>query len=207
MPETETDLLVKYVGENTPEDAPPFDHLIAAVRRRRRARRLVIAAAVVGLVAGAGAVSAFDAQRAKELPVAPPVTTPTPASEPTRTLLLEGPPPEQFKSGSTVLVLAGEIKVITVRRDASNASRLLVDAERGDSETCQPHALARVLAQTPTTVRIAAYRYTVASGQPEAPQCLNPERGPIQLSLDIRSPLADRTVLAGSKGNRILIMN
>jgi hypothetical protein len=200
MREPRTDLLIEYVDEQTPEEAPPFEFVERAVRRQRRTRALVAAATVVVIAAGA-AFAASGLPRAEE-PADPPATV----STPTVGLLDDGPPPAQFKIGTTLLVLGGEIPVTAVRADPQRPTGVIVQTARDtSSETCLPHTMVRILSQDSTTVRIAAYRYSVAPDQPDVQQCLKPGATPLQIPLDLRRELGIRTVLAGRTGHRIVL--
>jgi hypothetical protein len=202
MPDPETDLLIEYVDQHTPEEARPFEYVERALRRRRYRRRLVAVAAVVGMVGGAATVTAFDRQRADEAPAVPPtVTTSTPAPG----SLDIGPPPQQFKQGTTLLTLDREIEVTKASADPATADRLIVEASRGDSEACVPHVVVRVLEQNETTVRIAAYQYSVLPQTSEGMQCFRPEGKPFKGALDLHWELGNRRVLAGSTGNRVVL--
>jgi len=67
MPDPETDLLIEYVDEHTPEEARPFEYVERALRRRRYRSRLVAVAAVVGVIGGAATVTSLRRQRADEV--------------------------------------------------------------------------------------------------------------------------------------------
>jgi len=199
MPDPQTDLLVEYVDEHTPTEVPPFESVERAVRRQRRTRKLLAAAAVL-VIAGGAAYAASGVQRAEE-PAGPPATT----STPTPGLLDDGPPPQQFKYGSTLLILDREIEVTAAYRDPNSTSGLIVEAARGDSETCLPHTVVRILAQDTKKVRIAAYRYSVGPDAPEGVQCSKPQGGPLKIPLDLRWELGGRKVVAGSTGDRAVL--
>jgi hypothetical protein len=202
MPDPETELLTEYVDERTPEEARPFEYVERAMRRRRRGRKLVAVAAAIGVIGGAATVTALDRQRADESPVVPPtVTTSTPAPG----SLDVGPPPPQFKQGTTLLTLDHEIEVTRAYPDPATTDRLIVEATRGDSEACVPHVVLRVLEQDAKTVRIAAYQYSVLPQSDEGMQCFRPEGKPFKGILDLHWELATRQVLAGATGNRIVL--
>ncbi|WBQ02430.1 hypothetical protein [Kribbella sp. CA-293567] len=200
MPDPRTDLLIEYVEERTPSEPPPFEFVERAVRRQRRTRKLLAAAAVV-VVAGGVAFAAADVQRAEEGPAAPPPS----ASTPEPAVLDDGPPPQQFKYGSTTLILDREIPVTAAYRDPESTSGLIVEAARGNSGTCLPHTVVRILAQDEEQVRIAAYRYAVAPETPEGAQCVKPQGEALKIPLDLRWELGGRKVVAGSLGDRAVL--
>jgi hypothetical protein len=191
------ELLTEYVDERTPEQAPPFTQVQRVVRRQRRRRNLATVA-VVALVAGGAAVATLDQPRAEVDPAAP-------TSAPVLGALDDGPPPARFKFGTTLLVLTGEIPVVSVAADPNSTDGLIVVAARDDDETCVPHTMVRILAQDDKTVRIAAYRYSVAPDQPETQQCLKPGGKDLRIPLDLRWQLGNRKVLAGTTGNRSVL--
>ncbi|WP_328322787.1 hypothetical protein OHA70_28715 [Kribbella sp. NBC_00382] len=200
MPDPETDLLTEYVDAHTPEEARPFEYVERALHRRRRTRKVAAVAAVIGLVGGAATVTALDRQGADQSPAVPPtVTTSTPSD------LDVGPPPQQFKQGTTLLTLDHEIDVTRAYPDPATTDRLIVEASRGDSEACVPHVVVRVLAQDAKTVRIAAYQYSVLPQSDEGMQCYRPEGKPFKGILDLHWELATRQVIAGTTGNRIVL--
>ncbi|TDO50015.1 hypothetical protein EV643_105245 [Kribbella sp. VKM Ac-2527] len=192
------DLLVEYVDEQTPREAPPFAGVERVVRRRKRRRNQLAVAAMVVLVAGIALIGSNLPQA--EEPAAPTET-------PTVSVLDDGPPPAQFKFGTTLLILQKEIRVSAVRPSPDSPSVLVVETVRDEAagETCLPHTVVRILSQDAATVRIAAYRYSVAPDQPETQECFKPQGGPLRIQLDLRSSLAGRTVLAGSTGDRVVL--
>ena len=192
------ELLTEYVDEQTPEQAPPFLQVEQAVRRKRRTRNLA-ATAVVALVVGGVGVASFNLPRAEEEPATPATTAPVLG------VLDDGPPPARFKYGSTLLILTGEIPVVSVTADPLHSDGLIVEAARDNGETCLPHTMVRILAQDAKTVRIAAYRYAVAPDQPETQQCLKPGGQDLRIPLDLRWQLGNRKVLAGTTGNRSVL--
>jgi hypothetical protein len=194
------ELLTEYVDERTPEQAPPFTQVEGVVRRQRRRRNLATVA-VVALIAGGVAVATVDLPRSSKDPATPPPST----SAPVLGALDDGPPPAKFKFGTTLLVLTGEIPVVGVTADPNNLSGVIVEAARDNSETCVPHTMVRILAQDDKTVRIAAYRYSVAPDQPEPQQCLKPGGKDLRIQLDLRWQLGNRKVLAGTTGNRSVL--
>ncbi|TWD83656.1 hypothetical protein FB561_4822 [Kribbella amoyensis] len=197
MPELRTDLLIEYVDEQTPGEAPPFGGVERVVRRKKRRRALASVGAVVVFAAGAALVTT-------NLPHAGEPAAPT--KSPTVGVLDDGPPPERFRIGTTLLVLQKEIPVTAVRPDPGNSSVLVVETGRdATGSTCLPHTMVRILSQDVAEVRIAAYRYSVAPDQPEAQTCGKPQTGPVRIHLDLRSALAGRTVLAGSTGRQVVL--
>jgi hypothetical protein len=202
MPDPETDLLTEYVDERTPEEARPFEYVERALRRRRRGRRLVAVAAAIGVIGGAATVTALDRQRANDSPAVTPTVT-TSMSAPSD--LDVGPPPAQFKQGTTLLTLDHEIEVTTAYPDPATTDRLIVEATRGDSEACVPHVVIRVLEQDAKTIRVAAYQYSVLPQSDAGMQCFRPEGKPYKGILDLHWVLGTRQVIAGATGNRVVL--
>jgi hypothetical protein len=200
MPDPETDLLTEYVDERTPEEARPFEYVERAMRRRRRSRKVTAVAAMIGLVGGAATFAAVDRQRAEQSPAVPPTVTLT------LTLgdLDVGPPPQQFKQGTTLLTLDHEIEVTRAYPDPATTDRLIVEASRGDSEACVPHVVVRVLEQNAKTIRVAAYQYSVLPQSSEGMQCFRPEGKPFKGIIDLHWELGTRQVLAGTTGSRVV---
>jgi hypothetical protein len=191
------DLLREYVAERTPDEAPPFEELERAARDLRR-RRYVVSAAVVAIVIVAGIAGVLGYPRA--------------GTEPTIGLELpkyavDGPAPQQYKLGTTVILLRGEIAVTSVQLDPEHLSVLTVGVERDEVaiEPCQPNTAVRILSQDGGSVRIAAYRYGIAPDQNEGHQCNNPGPAPTTLQLDLKRPLGNRTVYAGTTGERVVL--
>jgi RNA polymerase sigma factor (sigma-70 family) len=208
-PELRTGRLIEYVDRRTQEQAPPFGGVEQVVRRRKQRRNLLVLAAVV-LVAAGGVVTA-NLRGAEEL-AAPDTTGPTtgsttdPSTGPTVGRVDEGPPPAQFKSGETLLVLEGEIPVTAVMPATGNFLRVEVARDEAVGEACLPHVVARILSQGTTRIRIAVYRYVVGPSQIGAmPECLRPDGLPLRIQLDLGTPLGDRQVVAGSTGNRVVL--
>ncbi|MEV8371989.1 hypothetical protein AB0P21_04590 [Kribbella sp. NPDC056861] len=200
MPDPQTELLIEYVDEQTPSEAPPFEYVERAVRRQRRTRKVLTAAVVAVVVAGGAAFAATGVQRADTQPAEQPTT-----SVPVAGVLDDGPPPVQFKYGSTTMILDREIPVTAVLRDPDSTSGLIVEVPRGDSATCLPHTVVRILSQTADQARIAAYRYSVAPETPEGVQCVKPQGGPLKIPLNLRWELGGRKVVAGSTGDRAVL--
>ncbi|TDW76001.1 hypothetical protein [Kribbella pratensis] len=191
------DLLVEYVEERTPDEAPPFEELERAARDLRR-RRYVVSAAVVAMVIVAGIAGVLGYPRA--------------ATEPTLGLELpkyavDGPAPQQYKLGTTVILLRGEITVRWARADPELVSLLTVGVEPDEVaiEPCLPNTVVRILSQDGGSVRIAAYRYGIAPDQNEGHQCNNPGPAPTTLQVDLKTPLGNRTVYAGTTGERVVL--
>ena len=191
------DLLVEYVEARTPEEAPPFEELERAVRERRR-RRYVVSAAVAAIVIVAGIAAGVGFPRAER--------EPTIGLDAPR-YLVDGPAPQQYKIGTTLILLRGEIAVTSVQLDPDHLSVLTVAVEPDEIpiEPCLPNTVVRILSQDAYSVRIAAYRYGVGPDQNEGHQCTNPGPAPITLELDLQSALANRTVYAGSTGERVVL--
>jgi hypothetical protein len=196
------EVLVEYVDEQTPDEAPPFEYVERAVRARRRRRRVLATAAAMVVVTGA-VIATVGQPRAEQEPAGPEttMTTPTPG------FLDDGPPPAQFKVGTTLMVLNGETAISSVRPDPRQPSVLIVEVPRDPNvaEVCVPNTVVRILAQDSATVRIAAYRYDVGPDQNAGRQCVQPDPNPAAVHLDLRRPLGGRTVYGGSTGTRILL--
>lgn len=194
------DLLTEYVDGQTPDEAPPFEYVEQAARERRR-RRYVVAAAIGAVVLITGATFGITRPSATPRPAGPTAATSAP------NLLDDGPPPQQFKIGSTLLLLRGEIAVTSATQVPGSSSALVVQVGRDevDVEPCVPNTIVRILSQDASSIRIAAYRYSVAPDQLEGHQCARRSVAPRAVRLDLRSPLAGRTVYAGSTGNRTIL--
>ena len=102
-------------------------------------------------------------------------------------------PPQQYKIGTTLILLRGEIAVTSVQLDPDHLSVLTVAVEPDEIpiEPCLPNTVVRILSQDAYSVRIAAYRYGVGPDQNEGHQCTNPGPAPTTLGLDLQSPLAE----------------
>ena len=200
MRDLQTQKLIEYVDEQTPEEAPPFEFVQRGVRRQRRTRALV-ASVAVAVVAVGGAFTANGLNRAEE-----PADPPVPVTTPTAGLLDDGLPPDSFKVGNAELVLDKEIPVKSVHADPARPTTVIVEVARDtNSGTCLPHTMVRILSQDSTTVRLAAYRYSVAPDQPETGECTKEWSTSLRIPLDLRRELGIRTVLAGSTGHRIVL--
>jgi hypothetical protein len=191
------DQLVEYVDERTPDEAPPFEELERAARDLRR-RRYVVSAAVVAIVIVAGIAGVLGYPRAG--------TEPTIGLEAPK-YAVDGPAPQRYKLGTTVILLRGEIVVTSARLDPDHLSILTVGVEPDEVaiEPCQPNTVVRILSQDGGSVRIAAYRYGVGPDQNEGHQCNNPGPAPTTLKLDLKNPLGNRTVYAGTTGERVVL--
>lgn len=189
--------LMEYVDELTPAEAPPFEYVERTARQRRHRRRVVLAAVAAVVVVIGGVAATVGLPRAGEEPAGPEETTNT---------LDDGPPPSQFKVGTTVMVLQGEIGVMSATPVPDHPSVLMVSVGpgMGAPEPCVPSTVVRILSQDNASVRIAAYRYTAVVDQPETRHC-RPSTGAIAVDLDLRRPLGDRTVYAGSSGQRAVL--
>jgi len=196
------DLLVEFVDERTPEEAPPFEYVEQAARERRR-RKYVVSAAIATILVVAGAAAVVARPTAAPGPTGPTPTATTTAANP----LDDGPPPQQFKIGSTMLLLRGEVAVTSVVPDPRSPSTLVVNVARDEIvvEPCTPNTVVRILSQDSSSVRLAAYRYGVAPDQDEGHHCSRRSVAPTSLRLDLRKPIAGRTVYAGSSGNRAVL--
>ena len=192
-----SDLLVEYVEARTPEEAPPFEEIERAVRERRR-RRYVVSAAVAAMVIVAGIAAGLGFPRVESEPTFGPEMP---------TYLVDGPAPQQYKIGTTLILLRGEIAVTSVQVDLDHLSVLTVTVEPDEVaiEPCLPNTVVRILSQDAYSVRIAAYRYGVGPDQNEGHQCTNPGPAPTTLRLDLQNALASRTVYAGSTGDRVVL--
>ncbi len=199
MAELRTELLVEYVDDQTPEQAPPFTGVERGARRRKRQRNLLAVATVVA-VATVATVATQDVQRGAE-PTAPASTPTAPAA------LDDGPPPAQFTFGNTLMLLQKEIPVTAVRPVPGSPSVLLVVAPRsgGTGEGCYPHTMVRILDQDATMARIAAYRYVVAPDEPGGGECIKSPANEVQVQLDLRTAIGTRRIVAGTTGERVLL--
>jgi hypothetical protein len=194
MAELRNELLVEYVDEQTPEQAPPFTGVERGARRRKRQRNLLAVATVVA-VATVATVVTQDVRRGAE-----------PAGAPTVGVLDDGPPPARFKFGNYLMLLQTEIPVTAVRPLPGSPSVLVVEAPRPtvSGEGCSPQTMVRILDQDATTARIAAYRYVVAPDEPGG-ECLKAQTGPVQIQLDLRTAIGTRRIIAGTTGERVLL--
>ncbi|MER7250127.1 hypothetical protein [Kribbella sp. NPDC000426] len=191
------DQLVGYVDERTPDEAPPFEELERAARELRR-RRYVVSAAVIAIVIVAGIAGVLGYPSAG--------TEPTLGLE-APTYTVDGPAPQQYKLGTTVILLRGEIAVTSAQLDPDHLSVLTVGVEPDEVaiEPCQPNTVVRILSQDGGSVRIAAFRYGIAPDQNEGHQCNNPGPAPTTLQVELNTPLGNRTVYAGTTGERVVL--
>jgi DNA-directed RNA polymerase specialized sigma24 family protein len=189
--------LTEYVDARTPDEAPPVEDVVQAVKERRR-RRYVVSAAVAAIVIVAGIATAVGFRRAE--------TEPTIGLEMPQ-YTVDGPAPQQYKIGTTVILLRGEIAVTSARVDPDHLSVLTVGVEPDEVpiEPCQPNTVVRILSQDAYSVRIAAYRYGLDADQNDGHQCTNPGPAPTTLELDLQSVVGNRTVYAGSAGERVVL--
>jgi hypothetical protein len=191
------DLLVEYVDSLTPDEAPPFEDLERALRERRR-RRYVVSAAVAAILVVAGIAAGVGDRRAEPKPT---IGLELPQ------YAVDGPALQQYKLGTTVILLRGEIAVTSAQLDPGHLSVLTVGVERDEVavEPCLPNTVVRILSQDGGSVRIAAYRYGIGPDQNEGHQCANRGPAPTTLRIDLESPLGNRTVYAGSTGERVVL--
>ncbi|NUS00759.1 MAG: hypothetical protein HOV67_36535 [Kribbellaceae bacterium] len=120
---------------------------------------------------------------------------------------VDGPAPSQYKLGSTVILLRGEIAVTSARVDPNHLTVLTVGVAPDEVaiEPCLPNTIVRILSQDGGSVRIAAYRYGIAPDQNEGHQCARRGPAPTTLRLDLGAPLGIRTVYAGTTGERVVL--
>ncbi|MFK4089731.1 hypothetical protein ACI2LF_36815 [Kribbella sp. NPDC020789] len=205
------ELLTRYVDEQTPEEAPPFEYVERAARGRKARSRAVAALVTAVVVAGGATLAVIDRPRADQEPAGPEmvVTVDVHTGEPTEGLLDDGPPPEQFRYGKTVLVLAGELRIASVTTDPQRPTVLTVALPREPTSSynmCLPDTVVRILSQDRASIRVAAYRYRLGSesieGQQCAPRQFNGDN--LVVDLDLRRPVGSRTVYAGAAGKRVL---
>jgi hypothetical protein len=189
--------LAEYVDQCTPNEAPPVEDVVQAVKERRR-RRYVLSAAVVAVVVVAGIAAGLSLPRAETEPT---IGLEMPA------YLVDGPAPQQYKLGTTVVLLRGEIAVTSARVDPDHLSELIVGVEPDEVpiEPCLPNTVVRILSQDAYSVRIAAYRYGIDADQNDGHQCTSPGPAPTTLQLDLQSAVGNRTVYAGSDGERVVL--
>ncbi|TDD53559.1 hypothetical protein E1263_27850 [Kribbella antibiotica] len=199
------ELLTQYVDEQTPEEAPPFEYVERAARGRKIRSRVTAALVTAVVVAGGATLAVIDQPRAEEAPVAPSTTI---SIDPTVGLLDDGPPPDSFRYGKTVMLLVGEIQITSVRVSKGQPGVLLVGVPPNvaSSWDCLPDTVVRILKQDEHSIRVAAYRYSVAPDATDSPECnpLGTDNHPSVIQLDLRQPVDGRTVYAGEAGKRIL---
>lgn len=200
------ELLSRYVDDQTPEEAPPFEYVERAARTRKTRSRVTVAMVTAIFVAGGAAFAVVDRPRADQAPAGPETVITVP---PTEGLLDDGPPPTEFKYGRTSMLLAGEARIISVTADPEKPTVLMVEVPQDmtSSYMCLPNMVVRILDQDDKSVRLAAYRYRLATDQPESQRCsplATSSTGNQLVQLDLRRPLGIRTVYAGAAGQRVL---
>ncbi len=200
------ELLSRYVDEQTPEEAPPFEYVERAARGRKTRNRVTVAMVTALFVAGGATFAVVDRPRADQEPAGPETVVTVPV---TAGLLDDGPPPSEFRYGRTRMLLAGEVRIISVKADPEQPTVLTVEVPQDmtSSYFCLPNTVVRILDQDDKSVRLAAYRYRLAGDQPENQQC-SPLRltsdGNQAVELELRRPVGIRTVYAGAAGKRTL---
>ncbi|GAA1717995.1 hypothetical protein ACFTSF_29460 [Kribbella sp. NPDC056951] len=200
------ELLNRYVDEQTPEEAPPFEYVERAARGRKNRNRVTVAMVTALFVAGGATFAVVDRPRADQEPAGPETVITVP---PTEGLLDDGPPPSEFRYGRTSMLLAGEARIISVRSDPERPTFLTVEVppDLTSSYICLPNMVVRILEQDDKSIRLAAYRYRLAADQPEHQKCTPlrlTSRGNQEVDIDLRQPLGIRTVYAGAAGKRVL---
>jgi len=198
------ELLNRYVDEQTPSEAPPFEYVERAARGRKNRNRVTATLVTAAVVAGAATLAVIDRPRADQAPAGPK----TVVTQPVQGILDDGPPPEKFRYGRTEMLLAGEVKITSVKYDPEEPTVLTVTAPRDltSSYACLPDTIVRILSQDDTSVRIAAYRYRLSGEQDENQTCDQAwlAQTTVSVPLNLRSPVGIRTVYAGAAGKRIL---
>jgi RNA polymerase sigma factor (sigma-70 family) len=189
--------LTEYVDARTPEEAPPVEDVERAVQERRR-RRYVVPTAAAAVLLVAGVAGGFLVSRTG--------TEPTIGLEMPQ-YVVDGPAPQHYKIGTTTILLRGEIAVTSATVDPEHLSVLSVGVEPDEVaiEPCLPNTVVRILAQDAYSVRIAAYRYGLGPDQNEGHQCTNPGPAPTTLRVNLQFVLGNRTVYAGSTGERVVL--
>ncbi|HWD78625.1 MAG TPA: hypothetical protein VG497_07085 [Kribbella sp.] len=187
--------VVEYGDTLTYDEAPRVEDV---ERRRRRYAVTSAAVAVAGVLLGIGIASQ---PRSLQADPEPTIGFERPS------YAVDGPARRRYKLGSTVILLREEIAVTSVRPDPERLTVLTVGVEADEVavEPCLPNTVVRILAQDAGSVRIAAYRYGVGPDQNEGHQCANRGRAPTTLQLDLQSPLGNRTVYAGTSGERVVL--
>ncbi|MGZ0146499.1 RNA polymerase sigma factor [Kribbella sp. WER1] len=189
--------------ELTADDVPPFERLERRLKERR-ARQYVVFG-TVGTVVGVAAVliGIGIATRPGNLSADP---EPTIGFE-RPGYVVDGPAPRQYELGPTRVLLRGEIAVTSARPDPRHLTMLTVGVEPDNAAIgqCMPDLILRILAQDAGSVRIAAYRYDVGPDQSDGHRCAAAGPAPTSLQVDLQSPLGNRTVYAGTKGERIVL--
>ncbi|WP_405058053.1 hypothetical protein OG474_35675 [Kribbella sp. NBC_01505] len=209
------ELLTRYVNEQTPEEAPPFEYVERAARSRKTRNRLVTALVATAVIAGGATLAVVDRPRADPAPAAPAapeqavITMDVQTGEVKTGLLDDGPPPDSFKYGKTVMLLVGEIRItsVTAAKDQPGVLLVGVPPNSASSWDCLPDTVVRILQQDDNSVRVAAYRYSLAPDPTESPQCnpLGTDNHPSVIQLNLRRPVDGRTVYAGVGGKRAVL--
>ncbi|GAB3926165.1 hypothetical protein GCM10029976_020430 [Kribbella albertanoniae] len=200
------ELLNRYVDEQTPEEAPPFEYVERAARGRKTRSRVTVAMVTALFVAGGATFAVVDRPRADQEPAGPETVVTVRVTE---GLSDDGPPPSEFKYGRTRMLLAGEARIISVQVDPAEPTVLLVEVPQDMTSSfyCLPNMVVRILEQDDKSVRVAAYLYRLASDQPENQRCsplATTSAGNQLVHLDLRRPVGIRTVYAGAVGQRTL---
>jgi hypothetical protein len=198
------ELLNRYVDEQTPSEAPPFEYVERAARGQKTRNRVTATLVTTVVVAGAAALAVVDRPRADQAPAGPE----TVVTQPVQGILDDGPPPERFRYGRTEMLLSGEVRITSVTYDPAQPTVLTVNVPKDltSSYACLPDTVVRILSQDDKSVRIAAYRYRLGAEQDENQTCDQVwMAGPqATVPLNLRSPVGIRTVYAGAAGQRIL---
>jgi len=153
------DLLTEFVDERTPQEAPPFEYVEQAARERRR-RKYVVSAAIATVVVVAGGAAVIGRPSAAPGPSGPTPAITAVAPNP----LDEGAPPEQFKIGSTLMLLRGEIAVTAVTLDPASPSRLVVNVERDEIASSRAYRT-RSSGSSPRTTPRSGWRRTATASR------------------------------------------
>ncbi|HEY3561690.1 MAG TPA: hypothetical protein VGL05_29700 [Kribbella sp.] len=187
--------ILEYGDTLTDDEAPRVEDL---ERRRRRYAVTSAVVAVAGVLIGIGIAARPGGLEADPEPT---IGFEQPS------YAVDGPAPRQYKLGSTVILLRGETAVTSARQDPERLTVLVVGVAADDVpvEPCLPNTVVRILAQDAGSVRIAAYRYGVGPDQNEGHQCVNRGPAPTTLRLDLGRPLGNRTVYAGTTGDRVVL--
>ncbi|GAA0616446.1 hypothetical protein HPO96_00305 [Kribbella sandramycini] len=187
--------LTEYVDEQTPAEAPPFEYVERAARGRRTRNRLTAAVVAAVVMAAVATFAVVDRPRADQQPVAPP-------TEQVKQDFSDGPPPENFRYNSTLMVLLGEVRITSITALPDQPMSLQVTVPPGKSR-CVPDTVVQILHEDAKSVRIAAYRYQLAPDQVEDVKC-DLLAAPRPVQLELQRPLTNRTVYAGAAGSRAL---
>jgi len=198
------ELLNRYVDEQTPSEAPPFEYVERAARGRKTRNRMTAAVVTGVVVAGAATLAVVDRPRADQAPAGPKTTI----TQPVQGILDDGPPPDRFRYGRTEMLLSAEVRITSVKYDPAQPTVLTVTVPKDltSSYACLPDTIVRILSQDDKSVRIAAYRYRLGGEQDENQTCDEVWMAAPQATvpLNLRSPVGIRTVYAGAAGKRTL---